>query len=228
MGASTSATSAQSPDALLEELKGLLSRAQGFKTRYDDALRRFQQSSSVWRVISGKVLDYIEEGFDLERSRLDQAEQAFFTAWEQSPQYRQIVADLGVLIGSARDALARVYRSPPSLREVHRAVRPQTKASRLASVLAIAVDELAAWMKLGKKLPIRRIRKRSVAKRTGSPRTLLPRTWWEWLSILVAFVVLVLSFPTLLGVTRGIAILLSLLVVGLLLGLDLALRKTFT
>lgn len=213
-----------------DELKALLTDARAFSLRYETALRSFKQNDALWRMISDKALDYLEDQFNLHRQQLDRAAQTFFTEWKLSQQYRQLEVDLEILVQGVRLTLARTYSNPPSLSEIHKAVRLTTKATRLVGILAASVDDAASWLASGKQLPIRRVHKPAVgrapkaAKKTTAPWAVLPSTWWEWFGILAGGIALAFYLHSFLGLSQPVAVGVSVvLAIGLFLS-DVAIR----
>lgn len=223
------------PTNILQELRNLLDNVRRFGARYERERQKFQQSNAFWQVLSGKVLDYVEDEFELDRERLDTAERTFFTAWHQSPQFFALETEVTESIGQANRILSQVFRRAPSMREVHTAVRLTTRMSRLAAILAQSVDAAEAWVRSGKSLPVRRIRRSTLqapAKRSPTRRidsnawwTYLPRTWWEWFVIVGAFVALVVALPELVGVTRVSAVVIGLSLAAALILIDVLFRS---
>jgi hypothetical protein len=210
---------------ILIELSNLLTEARGFKARYDNQLKTFQRSNAVWRVISGAFIDYLENEYDLDRSRLNEAERTFYSAWVQSPQYHQLELQLDTLIDRSAQVLARAFRKTLSLREVHSAVKLTTKATRLAAIIASSLSTAQAWVATGKKLPVRRTPRTKVGTRKARQvKTLLPTTWWEWLTVVAAFIAIIVYLPSLLGVSRWAAAGLGALTVLILLVIDVGVR----
>lgn len=208
----------------LSEMSVLLNSARGFPASYDAKLRSFRQSNALWRVVSGAVLDYLEGELDLDRNRLNEAEKSFYSAWVQSPPFHELESQLAGLIDASTLAFIKAFRRPPSLREVHVAVNLPTKAKRLAGILAMAIATGNAWVAAGKGLPVRQVR--SSRNESRRPRTVsrLPKTWWEWLGVVAAFLTMFVALPPLLGVGRWEAVGLGFLVIGLILGLDFMIR----
>jgi len=225
-------------DPVLSELRNQLNFARGFGARYDAALRSFQRSDAIGKLISDKALDYFEDRFDLDRDSLDQAAASFFSQWKHSQPHRQLETEVEQVIQNAKTTLLRAYRSPPVFTEIHEAIRLSTKMARLATVLAKAVDDVERWLASGKPLPVRRSRgrissqtsphKRARARanaQSPSLRDLLPKTWWEWLGILIAFVALAVYLPQLLRINELTAIILSVVIVWILVGIDMVTRR---
>jgi hypothetical protein len=144
----------QQPYASLLELKLFLDQAREFKLNYYVAEKRFQQSDALWQTLSTKALDWLEDQFDRDRNRLNQAEKSFFASWYQSREYHQLEGQLHQLIENSRKLLLKTYKRPPSLREVEKAVRLTARSSQLAGLLSTSHDEARAWLAQGRRLPI--------------------------------------------------------------------------
>lgn len=217
------------------DLANLLESARGFKLRYDRGIRSFQQSSNVWQVISAKFLDYLESELDLDRTKLDRAEKSFYAAWQESPQYHELESSLQALILQSKLCLARTFHRPPSMKPVYGAVRLTTKASRLSTLLEVSIQDVDSWLRSGRGLPVGRLRtshpkngrKRSSAEKTivGAVMGFLPKSWWEWFAIIGAFVAIVVSLPTLLGLSRFWAVIVGLSICGILVLVDAGTRS---
>lgn len=223
--------------AILTKLSALIDSARKFTLEYESALQSFRRRNAIGRLVADKALDYLEEEFNLNRKTLDQAAQTFFVDWGLSPEHQQLKEKLLHLVLESQLILREAYRRPPKLTAVRRASRLPTKASRLADYLEKFRVEIHEWESTGKQLPIRQVRapptsrskSRAKLQEAGeaSWRVYFPKTWWEWLGIIAAYVALVYYLPALTGMSRLEAILLGLLIVWLLVGVDMAGRRSF-
>jgi len=212
---------------VLAELSTLLGAARQFTAHYDRELNAFRQSNAVWGVISKAVVDYLGSETDLDQDRLDAAEQSFYSSWLHSQQFHLFEGQLNGLLDQASLALNKAFARPPSLREVHSAAKLPTKASRLVAVLALAIPKVHVWVSAGKKLPVRQVRRpRSKSSERSNLLSWLPKTWWEWLTVVAAFIAIVVYLPALLEVSRWVAVGLGVLTTVALLGIDVGVRRS--
>lgn len=221
---------------VLPKLATLIDSSMNFVSEYETALQTFHRNSAMSRLIAEKSLDDLEEQFDLNRKTLDEATQSLFVDWTHSTEYNELRTRFDGLLVESRAVLKLAYLGAPRLTEVQRTSRLPTKAKRLTDRLEISREEIQRWLAQGRQLPIARVPAsakhpqsllpKSAALEPKSWRTLFPKTWWEWLGIVVGFAALVYYLPTLLGVSRLTAVVVGLVVVGFLVGLDMVGRRS--